>query len=61
MDTYETAKKEAIEKVFLSIAQTGCPTKEQIAFLEAYKPKQSIDKDIATVSKLLDLMLGGKK
>ena len=61
MDTYEQAKKSAIEKVLLRIAESGEPTKEQVSFLERYKPQPSLEKDLATMTKMLDLFIGGKK
>lgn len=68
MSTYEEAKAKALEKVFESIATTGCPTPEQIKFIEIYKPKakpRTLDDDIKTAEKVFALVfgtdLGGKK
>jgi hypothetical protein len=68
MSTYEEAKTKALEKVFESIATTGCPTPEQIKFIEIYKPKakpRTLDDDIKTAEKVFALVfgtdLGGKK
>ena len=40
-EAYEQAKTNALEKVFLSIAETGKPTKEQLDFIQMMKPKKS--------------------
>ena len=68
MNSYDEAVKSALEKVFESIAQTGCPTQEQIKFIEMYKPKakpRTLDDDIKTAEKVFQLVfgtdLGGKK
>lgn len=68
MSTYEEAVKKALEKVFESIATTGCPTAEQLKFIEMHKPKakpRTIDDDIKTAEKVFALVfgtdLGGKK
>ena len=68
MSAYEEAVKKALEKVFDSIATTGCPTPEQIKFIEMHKPKakpRTIDDDIKTAEKVFALVfgtdLGGKK
>ena len=60
MNSYDEAKKTALEKVFLSIAETGKPTEEQLKFIQMYQPKRTLDDDIKTVEKILSLMLGGK-
>ena len=68
MNSYDEAVKKALEKVFDSIATTGCPTPEQIKFIELHKPKakpRTIDDDIKTAEKVFALVfgtdLGGKK
>ena len=69
MSSYDEAVKNALEKVFESIAQTGCPTPEQLKFIEMYKPKpkpRSIDDDIKTAERMFSLvfgtdLIGGKK
>lgn len=69
MNSYDEAVKNALEKVFESIAQTGCPTAEQIKFIEIYKPKakpRTLDDDIKTAEKMFSLvfgtdLIGGKK
>ena len=68
MDSYEEAKKNALQRVFESIATTGNPTSEQLRFIEMFKPKtksRSLDDDIRDAEKLFALVfgtdLGGKK
>ena len=68
MSSYDEAIKNALEKVFESIANTGNPTPEQIKFIELYKPKakpRTLDDDIKTAEKMFALVfgtdLGGKK
>ena len=61
MNPYEEAKKNALQKVFESIAITGTPTPEQIKFIEMYKPKEkghSLDEDIKNAEKLFALVFG---
>lgn len=61
MNSYDEAVKNALEKVFENIATTGCPTQEQIKFIELYKPKakaRTIDDDIKTAEKVFSLMFG---
>lgn len=68
MNSYDEAVKNALTKVFDSIASTGNPTPEQIRFIELYKPKakpRTLDDDIKTAEKVFSLVfgtdLGGKK
>ena len=68
MNSYDEAVKNALEKVFESIATTGNPTPEQIKFIELYKPKakaRTFDDDLKTAEKMFTLVfgtdLGGKK
>lgn len=69
MNSYDEAMKNALEKVFESIAVSGNPTPEQIKFIELYKPKakpRTIDDDIKTAEKMFTLffgtdLLGGSK
>ena len=68
MSSYDDAVKNALEKVFDSIATTGNPTPEQIKFIEMYKPKakqRTFDDDLKTAEKMFTLVfgtdLGGKK
>lgn len=60
MDAYEEAKRNALTKVFESIAISGNPTQEQIKFIEMYKPKKarSLDDDIKDAEKLFSLVFG---
>lgn len=67
-NVYEESVKKALEKVFENIALTGCPTPEQLKFIELYKPKpktRTLDDDIKTAEKMFTLVfgtdLGGKK
>ena len=68
MSSYDDAVRNALEKVFESIATTGNPTPEQIKFIELYKPKaksRTFDDDLKTAEKMFTLVfgtdLGGKK
>lgn len=68
MSAYDDAIKNALQKVFESIAETGSPTVEQLKFIELYKSKpkpRTIDDDIKTAEKVFALVfgtdLGGKK
>ena len=69
MNSYDEAMKNALEKVFESIAVSGNPTPEKIKFIELYKPKakpRTIDDDIKTAEKMFTLffgtdLLGGSK
>lgn len=60
-NTYEQAKKNAIEKVFLKISETGSPTKEQLDFLNFCKDKKKesindIAKEVNSIEKIFDMM-----
>ena len=62
-NTFEQAKKNAIEKVFLKIAETGCPTKEQLDFLNFTKDKKKetindVAKEVNSVGKIIDIFMG---
>lgn len=67
MNSYDEAVKNALQKVFESIAISGCPTPEQVKFIELYKPKKTrtLDDEIKDAEKLFALVfgtdLGGKK
>lgn len=61
--TFEQAKKNAIEKVFLKIAETGSPTKEQLDFLNFTKDKKKesindVAKEMNAVTKIIDVFMG---
>ena len=61
MNSYDEAVKNALEKIFESIATNGNPTAEQIKFIEMYKPKakpRTIDDDIKTAEKVFGLVFG---
>ena len=67
-NVYEESIKGALTKVYESIALTGCPTPEQLKFIEMFKPKpkaRTLDDDIKTAEKMFALVfgtdLGGKK
>lgn len=62
-NAYESAKKSAIEKVFLVIAETGRPTREQLDFLEFVKDKKKesikdVNKEIESTMKMFDMIFG---
>ena len=68
MNSYDEAVKNALTKVFESIATTGCPTAEQIKFIEMYKPKakqHTLYDEIKDAEKIFGLVFGsdfgGKK
>ena len=61
MNSYDEAVKNALQKVFESIANTGNPTAEQLKFIELYKPKakpRTLDDDIKTAEKMFALVFG---
>lgn len=67
-NSYEKAKQNAIEKVFLAIAETGRPTTEQLDFLDFVKEKKKesvkdISKEIESSMKIFDTIfaIGGNK
>ena len=60
-NVYDESIKNALQKVFENIAVTGCPTPEQIKFIEMYKPKpkaRTLDDDIKTAEKVFALVFG---
>lgn len=58
---YEQAKKSAVEKVLLSIAETGSPTDSQLAFLRMMKPKEDSLDELSKALKVADSFLGVAK
>lgn len=55
---YDKAVKSALEKVLLSIAETGSPTESQLAFLREFKPKPSDLDDLSKALSIADRFLG---
>ena len=57
-EAYEQAKINALEKVFLSIAETGKPTKEQIDFINMMKPKRSEFDEMKDAGSMMMSLMG---
>ena len=55
---YEEAQKAALEKVYLSIAETGKPTQEQLDFIKMMEPKKTPASEMEDMGKAVMAMMG---